>query len=690
MRTFPLLSIVLFLPGCAATFGVISGARTSHEYEPTPEETVALEDTTLHAERAELRVTVANVSATGVDLAVEQRAVCPVATLSREKFASTHPPKTGLFIGALAIDLVTSGLAAALVANSGMHDPTLSPKEWQQNTAMVGGIGGGVMLLGAGAWLYPSLTAKRNNLRVDYSSDWCSDWTAATPAHLQAVVVDPQKDKTPASKSSAEAPLSLTALGTDLTARRAQLAPKWLAHEAAVDETPDDIAYGPTLWSARGMAVTVPKGTTLETRLRPELSQPNIPAAGLGRQVWKRGDVVPTPLTVWVDANTAGAVPGRGMSEVVVTPAQFSSYGDAWRCAALDDITTPAPWTGTSAQEMMTVLDRIQPICPDAVAETRAAVCRLGAAEAASSASGTFSVRVEDLRAYDTCPDSPWRATFQSAFDQNIAQQKWSTAYATITTYQAHWGEEWKNAALAKVVPADVRASAAAATTARDLRFAIGPLSSYGGALPASVVTQLQGVVAGRVAAVLATPEGVGELDRRWLEDAQELAEALPAGPAAAVRKRVDQVEAAIVSAAERDISALVSDRNYADAGIRAAGLALKFPSGARIAAWAEKKEASLQAQSDAYDAAEAARAEAEERREAARQAAEERREAARQAAAARREAAECTSTGFYGSKVCDRAGRRYYDGSCYCTDYWLVKKEPGNFSGTCSPCLTQ
>jgi hypothetical protein len=653
-----LLPALLLAPGCAATFGVISGARTTQDYESTPEQTVALEDTTLHAERAELRVTVAKASATGVDLSVEQRAVCPVATLSRETFASTRPPKAGRLIGALLIDLVATGLAAGGVAYAGMQDPDMSPREWQRNTALAAGAGGGVMLIGAGAWLYPSLTAKRNNLRVDYSSDWCSSWTSVFPAHLEALAVDGPTapavapwsfgsfNSGPASAVTGDAPLALTALDTDISARRAQLAPKWLAHEVAPPSGQVDVAYGPSPWSDRGLGGRVHTGNALATRLRPEISQPDISAAGLGRLVWKRGDIAPTPLTVWVDVNTAGAVPGRGMSEVVVTPGQFSLYGDDWRCAALDDITAPAPWSGTSAQEMMTVLDRIQPICPDTVAVTRAAVCRLGAAEATSSAAGTFSIRVEDLSAYDTCPDSPWRATFQSAIDQNIAQQKWSTAYATITTYQAHWGDEWRNAALAKVVPADVRAEAAAATTAPELRWgALNSLSRYGGALPASVFTQLQAIVAGRVAAVLATPDGIGAVDRDWIEGAQALAEALPAGPAAAVRKRVDQVEAALISGTEREISALVADREYVLAGTRAEGLALKFPSGARIAAWAEKKEASLQAQAAAWDAAQAARQAAEERREAARQAAEERREAARQAAEEaaeeRREAAE-------------------------------------------------
>ncbi|MSP56857.1 MAG: hypothetical protein EXR69_14830 [Myxococcales bacterium] len=681
MRTLPLLSIVLFLPGCAATFGVASGIRASHEYEPTPEDTVALEDSTLRAERAELRVAVANVSATGVDLSVEQRAVCPVATLSQETFLSTHPPKTGRLIGALAIDLVATGLAAGLVAYSGTHDVNAPPKEWQRNTAIVGGVGGGAMVLGVAGWVYPSLAGQRHDLRVDYSSDWCSGWTAAQPSRLHALVVDAKKLALLPSMSTAEEPLALTAVDADIKARRAQLAPKWLANEVAPEDElgEGDIAYGGAPWSDRGMDVKVPNGTALPTTLGPTTNQPGIPAAGLGRLVWGRGEVAPTLMTVYLDVGTAGATPGRGMTAVEITPTQFSRYGDAWRCAALDDNGGPAPWAGTSASEMMTVLDRLRPMCREAVAETRAAVCSLGADGAAGSAAGSLNIGVEDLRAYDTCPDSPWRATFQTVLDRNITDHGWTTAYATIGKYAAYWGAEWRDAALAKVVPADVRVKAAEAITARDLLWALSALSEHGSALPAAVIAQLQATVAGRSAAVLATPNGVGEVDRGWLEDAQALAEALPAGPAAAVRKRVDQVEAAIISAAEQDIKALVAERAYTDAEAKVKLVSGEYPSGARISAWAEKKTASLQAQSDAYDAAEAARA-----------AAEERREAARQAAAARREAAECTSTGFYGSKVCDRAGRRYYNGSCYCTDYWLVKKEPGNFSGTCSPCLTQ
>jgi colicin import membrane protein len=154
------------------------------------------------------------------------------------------------------------------------------------------------------------------------------------------------------------------------------------------------------------------------------------------------------------------------------------------------------------------------------------------------------------------------------------------------------------------------------------------------------VVTQLQATVAGRTAAVLATPAGIGDVSDRWLSDAQELADALPASAAATVRARVAAVEAEIVSAAERDIKVHVAERDYDAAVSRAASASDAYPSGARIAAWAEKKDAALQAQSDAWEAAEAARQAAEERREAARQAAEERREAARQEEEERREAA--------------------------------------------------
>jgi hypothetical protein len=76
-----------------------------------------------------------------------------------------------------------------------------------------------------------------------------------------------------------------------------------------------------------------------------------------------------------------------------------------------------------------------------------------------------------------------------------------------------------------------------------------------------------------------------------------------------------------------------------------------------------------------------------EERAAAAREAAEERRLAAEE----RRAASECKrAPGPTYSLICSRPGKRMYDGTCFCTDFWLVQKEPWKFSGSCTPCITQ